>query len=84
GEVLSGIVKKKEAHQLLVVKSDGTQVVIPIASIEAMRTCQSSMPADLVKYLNKREMRDMVAYLASLDGEPNKGNGKNRSSAHGQ
>jgi quinoprotein glucose dehydrogenase len=84
GEVLSGIVKKKEAHQLLVVKADGTQVVIPIASIEAMRPGQSSMPADLVKYLNKREMRDMVAYLASLDGEPNKGNGKNRSSAHGQ
>jgi quinoprotein glucose dehydrogenase len=84
GEVLSGIVKKKEDHQLLIVKADGTEVVVPTASIEAMRPGQSSMPADLVKYLNKRELRDLVAYLASLDGQPSKGNGKDRSSAHGR
>ena len=28
------------------------------------------MPVDLLKYLNKRELRDMVAYLATLDGSP--------------
>jgi hypothetical protein len=29
------------------------------------------MPADLMKYLTRRELRDLVAYLASLDGSEN-------------
>lgn len=29
------------------------------------------MPADLMKYLSKRELRDLVAYLSSLDGSEN-------------
>jgi hypothetical protein len=28
------------------------------------------MPIDLVKYLTRRELRDVVAYLKSLDGSP--------------
>ncbi len=27
------------------------------------------MPPDLTKYLNDRELRDLIAYLAGLDGK---------------
>jgi hypothetical protein len=41
-----------------------------VDTIEGRRDGLSSMPADLVKYLNRRELRDLVAYLKSLDGTP--------------
>ncbi|MDZ4848856.1 MAG: PVC-type heme-binding CxxCH protein [Pirellulaceae bacterium] len=69
GEVISGIVKSKEEGKMTILKSDGVLVSIDEESIEQTKKGLSSMPNDLLKYLNRRELRDLVAYLASLDGK---------------
>ena len=48
------------------IQPDGIQRRITIDQIVARRKGQSAMPADLVKQMTLRELRDLVAYLASL------------------
>ena len=54
--------------------ADGKLIEIDPGSIEGRKTGQSSMPDDLIKSLTKKEVRDLVEYLASLktpiDKEP--------------
>jgi quinoprotein glucose dehydrogenase len=69
GEVISGIIKQQDDKTMTIGKADGTLVSIERDSIEATKKGLSSMPSDLLKYLNRRELRDLVAYLASLDGK---------------
>ncbi len=69
GEVISGIIKSQDSEKLTIVKPDGTLISIEQDSIEGTKKGLSSMPNDLLKYLNRRELRDLVAYLASLDGK---------------
>ncbi len=85
GELVSGILKQQDADSITVAKADGTIVSIQRDAIEGTKKGLSSMPNDLLKYLDRRELRDLVAYLTSLDGkdvpEKNakkpKGHGKN-------
>ncbi len=72
GEVVTGIVKNRDEDKIVVLKSDGSLVSVATDSIEATKKGQSSMPADLIKYLSRRELRDLVAYLGSLDGSLDK------------
>ncbi len=66
GQVFTGIVKSETTDTLELIQSDGAVVRIPVAEIVARRKGKSSMPADLIKYLSPRELRDLVAYLSSL------------------
>ena len=68
GKTISGILKSEDEKNLTLMDSQGALVTIPIESIAERRKGLSSMPVDLLKYLNKRELRDLVAYLATLDG----------------
>lgn len=68
GKTISGILKSEDEKNLTLMDSQGVVVTIPIDSIDDRRKGLSSMPVDLLKYLNKRELRDLVAYLATLDG----------------
>ena len=70
GEIFSGILKKEDSENLILLDAQGALITIPVDTIEGRRDGLSSMPADLVKYLNRRELRDLVAYLKSLDGTP--------------
>ena len=70
GEVISGIVKEENDDFIDLIESDGTQKRIPLDEIEVRRKGKSSMPADLVKLISRRELRDLVAYLASLREDP--------------
>jgi quinoprotein glucose dehydrogenase len=70
GNTVSGIIKSEDDEQIVLMDAQGAVVTIEKESIEARRKGSSSMPADLMKYLNQRELRDLVAYLASLDGSP--------------
>jgi quinoprotein glucose dehydrogenase len=70
GKTVSGILKSEDDTDLTLMDAQGALVKIPKDKIEERRKGQSSMPVDLLKYLNKRELRDLVAYLASLDGSP--------------
>ncbi|MDB4331526.1 HEAT repeat domain-containing protein [bacterium] len=66
GRTISGIVKEETEEGVDLLQSDGTLVRVPIDQIEARRQGKSSMPDDLVEKLTDRQLRDLVAYLASL------------------
>jgi quinoprotein glucose dehydrogenase len=68
GKTISGILKSEDDASLTLMDAQGSLVKISKDSIEERKKGQSSMPVDLLKYLNKRELRDLVAYLATLDG----------------
>ena len=66
GRVQSGIVKKEEAAHFVIQNADGELVTIHKADVDEMQAGLSGMPADLVKQMSKREVRDLVAYLSTL------------------
>lgn len=68
GEIFTGIVKSETDAELVLVLADGKTVTIAVDAITDRRKGKSSMPLDLYKYLSDRELRDLVAFLASLDG----------------
>ena len=66
GQVFTGIVKTENDEFIELIQNDGGQVRILMDEIVARRKGISSMPAELTKLMSKRELRDLVAYLASL------------------
>jgi quinoprotein glucose dehydrogenase len=68
-QVITGVLRSEDEENLQVMLADGTSVTVPVESIVARRKGVSSMPADLMKYLSRRELRDLVAYLAILDAK---------------
>ena len=70
GEVESGVVESESDDEIELVRGDGTLIKIPTDEIVARKTGLSSMPADLTKRLTARELRDLVAYLAGLQLDP--------------
>ena len=66
GQVFTGIVKSENDDFIELIQNDGGQVRILMDEIVARRKGNSSMPTDLIKLMSKRELRDLVAYLASL------------------
>ncbi|MCC9602211.1 HEAT repeat domain-containing protein [Stieleria sp. JC731] len=70
GRVHSGIVKLENDDIVELMLADGTQETIAQDDIEVRKKGKSSMPADLVKQMSARELRDLVAYLSSLKVDP--------------
>ncbi len=70
GQVFTGIVKSETDDFLELIQNDGSQKQIAIDEIVARRKGKSSMPDDLIKFMTPRELRDLVAYLASLKVDP--------------
>ena len=70
GRQFSGVFQSEDEVQLRLVTPEGKPIVVPKRTIEERRTGPSAMPADLVKHMTKRQLRDLVEYLASLRGEP--------------
>ncbi|QDT14769.1 PVC-type heme-binding CxxCH protein [Alienimonas californiensis] len=77
GQVVTGVLKSETAEALTLVLPTAEEVVIPTAQILDRADGPSAMPADIPDALTKREMRDLVEYLASLktapDGEHGEG-----------
>lgn len=69
-ETLSGILKSETDSKLSIMDAQGAVIEVEKDAIVSRKKGLSSMPADLMKYLTKRELRDLVAYLSSLDGSP--------------
>ncbi len=70
GQVVSGIVKSENDDYVELIQNDGSQLRVFTDEIVARRKGKSSMPDDLIKYMTPRELRDLVAYLASLQVDP--------------
>ncbi|WP_231615372.1 PVC-type heme-binding CxxCH protein [Novipirellula artificiosorum] len=69
GQVFTGIVKSETEEAIELTQVDGSLVQVAQEEIVALRSGKSAMPADLVQHLSGRELRDLVAYLSSLQTE---------------
>lgn len=67
GKVLSGIVKKEDDETLTLMDNLGGTLVVEKDAIDEQAKGRSGMPDDIIKNVNKSELRDIVAYLASLN-----------------
>jgi quinoprotein glucose dehydrogenase len=65
GQEVYGVLAKETATELTITTSDAEPLVIPVSRIEKREKLPSSMPA-MVEVLSKREIRDLVEFLASL------------------
>jgi quinoprotein glucose dehydrogenase len=65
-EIITGIIRQDTPDLIELINADGKIIQIPADSVVSRRKGKSAMPVDLVKNLSRRELRDLVAYLASL------------------
>jgi len=70
GSVFTGIVANENETIVELIAADGTRNVIEKEFIVARKKGKSSMPAGLTELMTARELRDLVAYLVSLQIEP--------------
>jgi quinoprotein glucose dehydrogenase len=66
GRIHTGIVRAEDETKLELMMADGTVVTIAQDDIEDRTVGQSAMPADVVKLLSKRDVRDLVEWLSQL------------------
>jgi quinoprotein glucose dehydrogenase len=66
GAVETGRVVRESDAELVLLGTEGREAAIPKARIKAARRGLSAMPDDLSRLLTKRELRDLVEYLAGL------------------
>jgi quinoprotein glucose dehydrogenase len=66
GTVRGGILKGEDDREVRLQAGDGSLVVVPKAKIEERTRGKSAMPDDVVQHLTKRELRDLVEFLAGL------------------
>ncbi|GAB5401944.1 MAG: c-type cytochrome [Aureliella sp.] len=66
GDVVSGVVKTESDTLIEVMDAEGKIIAVDPDEVVGRKTGKSSMPADLVKMMSRRELRDLIAYLASL------------------
>jgi quinoprotein glucose dehydrogenase len=76
GQVFTGIVKHEDDSSVELIQADGQLQRIEQDAITARKRGKSAMPEELVSYLSLRELRDLVAYLASLKSESETAAGK--------
>jgi quinoprotein glucose dehydrogenase len=63
---VSGIIKSEDQKEIRLVTAENKEIVIPVKDVESRRGGPSAMPDDLHKKLSRRELRDVVEFLASL------------------
>jgi quinoprotein glucose dehydrogenase len=66
GKVLTGVRRGEDAHEVRLVTGSGEVVAVPKDTIEERKSGPSAMPNDLVQKLSKRELRDLIEFLANL------------------
>lgn len=69
GDVVNGRVVEETETALQILDADGNVTEIFLEDVEERRPDLSAMPEDLGQSLSREEMRDLVAYLATLRSE---------------
>ncbi len=70
GDSHFGIVGADQEDHVQLVGAHGVHTRIPVASIVTRHKDKSLMPDDLPERISPRQLRDLVAYLASLQVDP--------------
>ncbi|MFK7769173.1 MAG: PVC-type heme-binding CxxCH protein [Mariniblastus sp.] len=73
GKMHLGIIKKETEDLLVLLDADGNEIVVEKDTIDDQQQGKSSMPADLIKQLSKKEVRDLVEFLSNRKTKPAKG-----------
>ncbi len=66
GRTITGVLRGKDAQNYTVVTADNKVVVVPAADVDGQKPDKSAMPDDLHKKLTRRDLRDVVEFLAGL------------------
>ncbi|QDU38833.1 Quinoprotein glucose dehydrogenase B precursor [Maioricimonas rarisocia] len=66
GRVVTGIVRGEDDENYRLVSGTGEVLLVPKDEVDDRAVGKSGMPADLVKQLSRRDIRDLVAYLSTL------------------
>jgi quinoprotein glucose dehydrogenase len=66
GKAVGGVLRAKDQKQYTLVTAENKVLTIPVDDVESERPDKSAMPDDLHKKLSKRELRDVVEFLAGL------------------
>ena len=66
GEQHTGIIKEKTKDYIVLMDAEGKKKKIRIDDIDEQKKGNSSMPDDIINKLSRKELRDLIAYLASL------------------
>ncbi|MCE9530692.1 MAG: HEAT repeat domain-containing protein [Planctomycetes bacterium] len=69
GKTVSGVLKSEDAKEVKLMTAEGQLLTIPKSEIEDRRATKTAMPEDVVQKLSKREIRDLVEFLAELKEE---------------
>ena len=70
GKIINGVLRSKDAKAVTVVTPENQVIVIPADDVDGMRPDKSAMPEELHKKISRRELRDLVEFLASLKDTP--------------
>ena len=70
GTIHIGILKENTDEQIILLDSDGKEIMIDKETVEATKPGLSSMPANLHELLTPNELRDLVEYLANQKVDP--------------
>lgn len=70
GQVYSGIVNFEDDRSLRLLAASGDMLTIDKTTLEERRAGKSAMPVDLIRHLSALDVRDLVAYLAEQQAEP--------------
>jgi quinoprotein glucose dehydrogenase len=65
-KTVTGIVKKESSDQIELIDANGNKIEVNKPDIQSRERGQSAMPEGLGKILSKRDLRDLVEYLANL------------------
>ncbi|MCA9039150.1 MAG: HEAT repeat domain-containing protein [Planctomycetaceae bacterium] len=70
GKVLTGLVRREEGTNLILVDNKGKEFAVPLEEIDEQITSSNSlMPENVSELMNEVEFRDLVAYLLSQRGK---------------
>ena len=66
GKVHTGILRGEDGKEVRLITAEGKPFAIPKDSIDDRKRGPSAMPADVAAKLSKKELRDLIEFLASL------------------
>ncbi|MFG0333729.1 MAG: glucose dehydrogenase, partial [Maioricimonas sp. JB049] len=84
GRVVTGIVRGEDEENYRLVSGTGEVLLVPKDEVDERAVGKSGMPADLVKQLSRRDIRDLVAYLLTLKTPDTTSGAHGEAGAHGE
>jgi quinoprotein glucose dehydrogenase len=65
GTTVAGVLRSEDAKEVRIITAEAKTIVVPKSKIEQRKRGPSAMPQDLLKHLSKRDVRDLVEFLAA-------------------